>query len=46
MDAFAEGVIPFGAAVELQIKCGFWLAWSTDASREMQMRSPKVSSVP
>ena len=39
-----EAVIPFGAAVELQINRGFQLAWSTDASREMRMRSPKVSS--
>ena len=44
VDAFTEGVIPFGAAVELQINRGFRLAWSTDAIREMWMRSPKVSS--
>ena len=44
VDAFTEGVIPFIAAVELQINRGFRLAWSTDASREMCMRSPKVSS--
>ena len=44
VDAFTEGVISFGAAVELQTKRGFRLAWSTYASREMWMRSPKVSS--
>ena len=44
VDTFTEGVIPFGSAVELQINRGFRLAWSTDASREMRMRSPKVSS--
>ena len=44
VDAFTEGVIPFGAAVELQINHGFRLAWSTDASQEMWMRSPNVSS--
>ena len=41
--AFTEGVIPFGVAVELQINHGFRLAWSNEASREMWMRSPKVS---
>ena len=44
VDAFTEGVIPFGAAVELQINRGFRLAWSTDASQEMRMQYPKVSS--
>ena len=36
--------MPFGAAVELQINRSFRLAWSTDASQEMRMWSPKVSS--
>ena len=30
-------MIPFGAAVELQINRGFRLAWSTDASQEMRL---------
>ena len=44
VDALTEGVIPFGAAVEFQINRGFQLAWSTNASQEMRMWSPKVSS--
>ena len=36
--------MPFGAAVELQINRGLRLSWSTDARREIRMRSPKVSS--
>ena len=37
-------MILFGAAVELQINRGFRLDWSTNASREIWMRSPKVYS--
>ena len=44
VQALTEGVVAFGAAVELKINHGFWLSWSTYARREMRMRSPKTSS--
>ena len=40
-EALTEGVTASGAVVELQINRGLWLAWSTDAKREMRSLDPK-----
>ena len=43
VDAFTEGVVALGAAVELQMSLGFLFFWSTEARREILILSPKTS---
>ena len=44
VDALMAGVKSSGAAKELQIRLGFLFAWSTEAIREIRMRSPNTNS--